>query len=139
MYMSCVPLLLSLLQTLPGLLVASQPLLKVTTVTESNEHVTTGAPPFPPLSTGTATTPSSKSLSLKISTSHLKRPRVSPSLDSRSGTASPADSMLSSLHSDEGPSPHPPKHKRHKGEHKHKKKHKRKEHKRSRHKHSADD
>ena len=119
----------SALQSLP---VASQPLLRVTTVAAGNEHLTTGASLFHPLPSATNSNP----LSLKISTSHLKRPRVSPSLDSWSCTTSPAESMLSSVHSDDPLSPRPPKHKQHKTEHKHKKQHKHKC--KHRHKHSTE-
>lgn len=92
-------------------------------------------------STEPAVAPSPKSqppLSLKISTSHLKRlsSSLAEGLEGSSVTPSP-ESVLSGMLSDDDTSPFPPRLKKHKAEHKHKKKKHKNKHKRK-HKHSRD-
>ena len=77
--------------------------------------------------------PTVKSLSLKIPTSHLKRPP--PFIGQEASEMSPSpESGLSGILSEGSLSPYPSKQKKHKKEHKHKKKNKQKEHK-HKHKH----
>ncbi len=116
---------------------AQQPLLKITAApklepvleTSLKFHPLSSASPISAVVASSSKPPSSQpSLSLRISTAHLKRPSPSESL--RSITHSPE----SARQSDDTPSPYQRKAKKHKGERKPKKKHKHKEQKRK-HKH----